>query len=277
MPIFNFMDYSFGQMNNSENNFDRAKSSSDEVLSLIDSLKGSSLIDSVMGGMENFTLTGINQSNDTGGGMENFTLTGINQSNDTGGGMENFTLTGINQSNDTGGGMGLFNDSANYNPTVGIDQNVTNNGVNNLTTLMLKTNNVPINSNFENMHSTLVLPYPMSIQSKDHVPLYSSLPLKISNGTVLTKLPCDDNAKSLLQIVGSSADNTVFPINLNFIPNLSTPGSMCMYQSIIPNDLANLLYSQTLSSIYLYNSLNIPIEVPTTTSIFIGIHKLTLL
>ncbi len=94
MLTFNFIDYSFGQMNGSENNLDRAKSSSDEVLSLIDSLKGSSLIDSVVGGMENFTLTGINQSNNTEGGMENF------------------TLTGINQSNNTEGGIGLSNDSA---------------------------------------------------------------------------------------------------------------------------------------------------------------------
>ena len=82
-------------MNDSENNLDRAKSSSDEVLSLIDSLKGSSLIDSVVGGMENFTLTGINQSNNTEVGMENF------------------TLIGINQTNNTEGETGMYNDSAN--------------------------------------------------------------------------------------------------------------------------------------------------------------------
>jgi hypothetical protein len=35
------------------------------------------------------------------------------------------------------------------------------------------------------------------------------------------------------------------------------------------------LYSHTLINIYLYNSLDIPVEVPTTTSVFIGIHKLT--
>jgi hypothetical protein len=258
MLLFNFIGYSFGQTNNSENNFDKAKSSSDEVLSLIDSLKGSSLINSVVGGMENFTLTGINQSNNTDGGMENF------------------TLTGINQSNNTDGGMGLSIGS-NYNPTIGIDQNVTNNGVNNRTTLMLKTNTVPINNSLNNMQSLLVLPYPMSIQSKDYVPLYSSLPLVISNGTILTKLPCDVSTKPLLQIVGSSVDNIIFSINLNLIPDLSTPGSMCMYQSIIPNEIPNQLNSQTLTTIYLYNSLNIPIEVPTTTSIFIGVNKLTLL
>jgi hypothetical protein len=173
--------------------------------------------------------------------------------------------------------MGLFTDSATYNPTTGIDQNVTNNGVNNVTMLTLKANNIPTNRNFENMQSMLVLPYPMSIQSNDYVPMYSSLPLKILNGTILTKFPCDDSAKSLLQIVGSSVDNTVFPIDLNLVSNLSKPGSMCMYQSVIPDDLSSLLYSQTLTTIYLYNYLDIPIEVPTTTSIFIGIHKLTLL
>src|SRR5919112_1628696 len=173
--LISFIGYSFGQTNDSENNFDKAKSSSDEVLSLIDSLKGSSLINSVVGGMENFTLTGINQSNNTDGGM----------------------------------GLSI---GSNYNPTIGIDQNVTNNGVNNRTTLMLKTNTVPINNSLNNMQSLLVLPYPMSIQSKDYVPLYSSLPLVISNGTILTKLPCDVSTKPLLQIVGSSVDNIIFSI-----------------------------------------------------------------
>ncbi len=51
----------------------------------------------------------------------------------------------------------------------------------------------------------------MSIQSKDYIPLYSSMPSKISNGTILTKLPCDKNNKPILQIVGSSADNNIFP------------------------------------------------------------------
>ena len=60
------MDYSFGQDNESENTFDVAKSSSDEALSLMDSLKGSSLVNSVTGGIENFSLPAINQSNDNG-------------------------------------------------------------------------------------------------------------------------------------------------------------------------------------------------------------------
>ncbi len=116
----------------------------------------------------------------------------------------------------------------------------------------------------------------MSVQSKDYIPLYSSMPSKISNGTILTKLPCDNNNKPILQIVGSSADNNIFPIHLNLIPNLSRSGSMCMYKSIFPDDLSNSLYSRTLTNLYLYNTLDIPMEVPTTTSIFIGIDKLSM-
>jgi hypothetical protein len=220
----------------SENNYDKAKSSSDEVLSLIDSLKGSSLINSVVGG------------------------------------IENFSLSGFNSSNNTDAGIGLLNNS---DPIIGIDQNVTQSDLNNTAILMLNSDNASITNNMGSTQSLLIFPYPMSIQSKDYVPLFSSIPFKISNGIILTKLPCDNNNKPILQIVGSSADNNFFLINLNLIANLSSAGSMCMYQSLIPDDLSNLLYSHTLTTIYLYNSLNIQLEVPTTTSIFIGIHKLT--
>ena len=53
----------FGQMEQTSNNFDKAKSSSDEAISLIDSLKGSSLLDSVVEGMQNFSFPIANQSN----------------------------------------------------------------------------------------------------------------------------------------------------------------------------------------------------------------------
>ena len=52
----------FGQMEQASNNFDKAKSSSDEAISLIDSLKGSSLLDSVVEGMQNFSFPIANQS-----------------------------------------------------------------------------------------------------------------------------------------------------------------------------------------------------------------------
>lgn len=235
--IFNIVERSFGQIGNSSTSFNKAKLSSDQAISLIDSMKGSSLLDSVIGGMGNFS-SANNASNNT-------TMVGL---------IDNSTKNGS-----------LF---------------VINNGTspkNHSKLLSLpSSSNDNIHSNDINMQPLLVLPYPMSIQSKDYIPLYSSMPSKISNGTILTKLPCDNNSKPILQIVGSSSDNNIFPLNLLLIPNLSKAGSMCMYKSVFPDDFSNALYSHTLTNIYLYNTMNTPLEVPTTTTIFIGIHKLSM-
>jgi hypothetical protein len=250
------MDYSFGQNDESEDTLDMAKLSSDEALSLIDSLKGSSLVNSVTGGIENFSLSAINQSNNND--VNDGSL------NDSSSSRYGYLIGGIDQNS---------SEVDSLNKTIPLP--ILESDSLNKTIPMVKVDDTPAKSNTENMQSLLVLPYPMSIQSKDYVPLYSSMPMKISNGTILAKLPCDGNNKPVLYIVGSSADNNVFPINLNLISNLSKPGSMCMYNSIVPDNLSNLLYSHTLVNIYLYNSLDIPVEVPTTTSVFIGIHKLT--
>lgn len=231
----------FGQLNQTSDNFDQAKSSSDEALSLIDSLKGSSLLDSVLEDMKNISYPIMNQT--------------INNGNNGSQPLDS-TLNFLIPNNTT------------------IVTALTNNSMipNENTTSENRTTNV---DNIENVNvqPMIILPYPMTIPSKDFIPLYSSQPLKIANGNILAKLPCNSTS-SLLQIVGTSLDNNTFPIQLNLMSNFSETGSMCMYQSIIPDDLSNLLYSYSLTNIYLYNPLDFPIEVPTTTSIFIGIHKL---
>lgn len=240
----------FGQMEQTSNNFDKAKSSSDEAISLIDSLKGSSLLDSVVEGMQNFSFAIANQSDNNDNEISQTLDSALNY-------------------------LGPNNTALNI-TTVSPDKNnitISDNN-NNLTSDDNITSNNNSNNNIENMQSIMILPYPMTISSKDYIPLYSSMPLKILNGNILAKLPCN-STNPLLQIVGTSADNNVFPIQMNLVSNFSKLGSMCMYQSIIPNDLSNLLYSHTITNIYLYNPLDFSLEVPTTTSIFIGIHKLT--
>lgn len=240
----------FGQMEQTSNNFDKAKSSSDEAISLIDSLKGSSLLDSVVEGMQNFSFAIANQSDNNDNEISQTLDSALNY-------------------------LGPNNTALNI-TTVSPDKNnitISDNN-NNLTSDDNITSNNNSNNNIENMQSMMILPYPMTISSKDYIPLYSSMPLKILNGNILAKLPCN-STNPLLQIVGTSADNNVFPIQMNLVSNFSKLGSMCMYQSIIPNDLSNLLYSHTITNIYLYNPLDFSLEVPTTTSIFIGIHKLT--
>jgi len=230
----------FGQLDQTSDNFDQAKSSSDEALSLIDSLKGSSLLDSVVEDMKNISYPTINQ-----------TITNGNNGSQP---LDNNTLSFLIPNN-----TAIVPPSANNTvipSTNASTKNTTTNGY-----------------NLNNVQPMIILPYPMTISSKDIIPLYSSIPFKIANGNILAKLPCN-STNSLLQIVGSSSDNNLFPIQLNIMSNFSGTGSMCMYQSIIPDDLSNRLYSHTLTNLYLYNPLDFPLEVPTTTSIFIGIHKL---
>ena len=230
----------FGQSDQTTDNFDQAKSSSDEALSLIDSLKGSSLLDSVVEDMKNISYPTLNQT--------------INNGNNGSQPLDNNTLSFLIPNN-----TAIVPSPAN-NTVISII-NATNENI--------TTNEYDLN----NAQPMMILPYPMTISSKDIIPLYSSIPFKIANGNILAKLPCN-STNSLLKIVGTSSDNNLFPIQLNLLSNFSGTGSMCMYQSIIPDDLSNRLYSHTLTNIYLYNPLDFPLDVPTTTSIFIGIHKL---
>jgi len=248
----------FGQMEQTSNNFDKAKSSSDEAISLIDSLKGSSLLDSVVEGMQNFSFPIANQSDNNNNDNE------ISQTLDS-------ALNYLGQNSTTLNITAVSPDKNNI-TTSDNNNNLTNNLTNDDNITSYSDSNS--NKNIENMQSMTILPYPMTISSKDYIPLYSSMPLKILNGNILAKLPCN-STNPLLQIVGTSADNNVFPIHMNLVSNFSKLGSMCMYQSLIPNDLSNLLYSHTITNIYLYNPLDFSLEVPTTTSIFIGIHRLT--
>jgi len=252
----------FAQLEQPSDNYDAAKSSSDEALSLIDSLKGAGLLNSVVEDMQNISYPASNQT--------------LNNQSEVSESVDNtlsFLLPSNNTSNNTNELSTIIN-------LTSLNQNQTNNSnrsssmANNSNSSINDNKNTTSNTNLQNMQSMIVTPYPMTISSGDYVPLYSSMPLKIESGNILAKLPCNSTSP-LVQIVGTSADNNIFPINLNQMANFSKTGSMCMYQSIIPDDLSNLLYSHTLTNIYLYNPLDFPIDVPTTTSIFIGIHKLS--
>jgi hypothetical protein len=273
--------YSYGQSEQLDNSFDEAKSSSDEAISLIDSLKGSSLINSAIGGMENFSLSLIgNQSNN-----DSAKIGSINGSFDSDAieSLDNITFSDSEANLNNQTSMQSMGPPPSSSLT---SQTTTTMGTNTPTpgTITPFTANTSVvgsgdsvsetNNTVENRQSLMILPYPMNIPSKDYIPLYSSIPSKISNGNILAKLPCNSDNQPTLRIIGSSSDNNVFPIDLKVFSNFSKQGSMCMYQSIIPDDLSNLLYAHTLTNIYLYNPLDNPIEVPSTTSIFIGIHKL---
>lgn len=240
MAIALNIEFSYGQDDQSADNFDKAKSSSDEAISLIDSLKGSSLLESVVEGM-NFSFPILNQS-----------------------------VNNTDNNNNTSESLDSIQSSFAPNQT---DVNITNIYQNNKNTTLAEKelNNHNFNSSMKNMESIMIMPYPMTISSNDYIPLYSSKPSKIYEGNILTKLPCN-STKPLLQIVGSFDDNKAYPLDLDLLHNSSKSIDMCMYQSIISDNMTNLHEYPT--NLYLYNPLDTSIEIPTTTSIFIGIHKI---
>jgi hypothetical protein len=68
------------------------------------------------------------------------------------------------------------------------------------------------------------------IPPKDFILVYDAIPIRIINGQMAAKLPCDSNSKSPLQIlVGQLSD--VKPAQLMLITVLSQPGYMFMYHA----------------------------------------------
>jgi hypothetical protein len=68
------------------------------------------------------------------------------------------------------------------------------------------------------------------IPPKDFILVYEAIPIRIINGQMATKLPCDSNSKSPFQIlVGQLSE--VKPAQLKLITALSQPGYMCMYHA----------------------------------------------
>ena len=103
------------------------------------------------------------------------------------------------------------------------------------------------------------------IPANDYLILYSSAPKIITSGSIVAKLPCDDNSepKNWMLIGGVGVD--LSPIRVDLIQG--TPGSMCAYTASIPNESA-----QNISGVVLVNTTSDPIRMPRTSSIVITVQ-----
>lgn len=66
------------------------------------------------------------------------------------------------------------------------------------------------------------------IPAQDYIHLYDSTLSSISKGYVAAKLPCNDESETDLQILIGQAPN-LQPAELELVPELSTPGKLCIY------------------------------------------------
>ena len=120
----------------------------------------------------------------------------------------------------------------------------------------------------ESLDSTTLLLDLKTIPANDYIVLYSLAPRVIGSGSIVAKLPCDDNSepKNWMLIGGVGTD--LSPIKVDLIQG--TPGSMCAYIASIPNESA-----PNISGVVLVNTTDDPIRLPRTSSIVITVQEVS--
>jgi hypothetical protein len=113
--------------------------------------------------------------------------------------------------------------------------------------------------------------------------LYDTSPYHIISGHVAAKIPCGDNSTALLAIlVGVAPDFTPAPLEL--LPELSTPGELCLYHVDLPpapepanattTTSANATTTSMVTDIAIANPGDEDVTLPDTSTVVIGINEI---
>ena len=116
--------------------------------------------------------------------------------------------------------------------------------------------------------STAILLAGQTIPGGSFIHLYDSTPDAIATGHLAAKIPCDENSNATLTILTGSAPN-VQPTELELVPELSTPGDLCLYHA----DLASEQGGNMTTDIAIQNGGEEDVEIPATSTIVIGVNK----
>ena len=115
--------------------------------------------------------------------------------------------------------------------------------------------------------SSTVLLEGTTIPAGSFIHLYDSTPYKIVSGHVAAKLPCNtDNATDVSVLVGQAPK--VSPSELEFVPELSNSGELCLYHVDLASDSAN-----TITDIAIQNNSTGDITFPATSTVVIGVNE----
>jgi hypothetical protein len=99
--------------------------------------------------------------------------------------------------------------------------------------------------------------------------LYDTTPYKIASGHVATKLPCNtDNATDVNVLVGQAPN--VISSDLEFVPELSTAGELCLYHVDLASDTTN-----TITDIAIQNNSTDDMVFPATSTVVIGVNEIS--
>lgn len=116
--------------------------------------------------------------------------------------------------------------------------------------------------------SEAVLLEGLTIPSQGFIHLYDSTPYMITNGHVAANIPCEDNSTASLNILIGQAPNLT-NAELENIPELSNPGTMCLYHADIPP-----AQNFTVTDIAVQNPADSDLELPASSTIVIGVNEI---
>jgi hypothetical protein len=121
-----------------------------------------------------------------------------------------------------------------------------------------------------------------TIPAGSFIHLYDTSPYHINNGHVAAKIPCGDNSTALLTILVGVAPNFA-PATLELLPELSTPGELCLYHVDLPpapeptnatTTSANATTTSIVTDIAIQNPGGEDITLPDTSTVVIGINEI---
>jgi hypothetical protein len=116
--------------------------------------------------------------------------------------------------------------------------------------------------------STAMLLAGETIPGGSFIHLYDSTPDVIATGHVAAKIPCNENSNATLSILTGSAPN-LQPTELQILPELSTPGELCMYHA----DLVSEQGGNMTTDIAIQNPGEEDVELPATSTVVIGVNN----
>ena len=106
-----------------------------------------------------------------------------------------------------------------------------------------------------------------SIPAGKFIHLYDATPYMIKNGHVAVNVPCEDNSTANVQVLLGQAPNFT-AAELENLPELSTPGEMCLYHvDIAPHE-------EVITDIAIANPGADSLEFPPGSTAVIGINEI---
>ena len=106
-----------------------------------------------------------------------------------------------------------------------------------------------------------------TVPSQGFIHLYDSTPYTIGNGHIAANLPCEDNSTASVNVLIGQAPNLT-AAELENVPQLSTPGDLCLYHADIPPQ--NL----TVTDIAVQNPGDSDLELPAGSTVVIGVNEI---